>query len=108
MLRQALTDEKLQFDKVTLDAQRAQVTGPNGTHRLTPKESDLLTLFMHHPGQVISRRSLMKVVWETDFLDDTRTLEVHICLLRKKIEANPNRPRYLRTVRGKGYGFGLE
>jgi len=45
-------------------------------------------------------------VWETDFLDDTRTLEVHICWLRQKIEEDPHNPQRLRTVRGVGYRFG--
>lgn len=55
---------------------------------------------MHYPGQVLSRRFLMRRVWETDYTGDTRTLEVHVCWLRKKI----GRER-LRTVRGHGYWF---
>ena len=61
---------------------------------------------MRNPGKVLSRRLLMKEVWETDFLDDTRTLDVHICYLRKKIEEDPYHPHLLRTVRGIGYRFG--
>jgi two-component system phosphate regulon response regulator PhoB len=49
----------------------------------------------------------MKTVWETDFMDDTRTLDVHIRWVREAIEDNPSRPRILTTVRGKGYLFSV-
>ena len=91
---------------LTLDLSRREIEGCNGNNKLTPKECELLALFMSYPGRVLSRKLLMKEVWETDFLDDTRTLEVHICWLRKKIEEDPRNPRRLRTVRGVGYRFG--
>lgn len=49
----------------------------------------------------------MRAVWDTDYTGDTRTLEVHVRWIRKKIENNPSRPKYLRTVRGLGYRFDL-
>jgi DNA-binding response OmpR family regulator len=73
--------------------------------RLRPKEAALLALFLRNPGRVLSRKEIMKQVWDTDHLDDTRTLNVHIRWLRLKIEDNPSRPRLLRTVRGVGYQF---
>lgn len=73
--------------------------------RLTPKQSALLAALMSHPGEVLSRRYLMKHVWKTDYLGDTRTLEVHIRWVREAIEDNPSKPKYLRTVRGVGYRF---
>ncbi len=91
---------------LTLDLARRELKGCNGHNKLTPKECELLALFMSYPGRVLSRKLLMKEVWETDFLDDTRTLEVHICWLRKKIEEDPRKPQRLRTVRGVGYRFG--
>jgi DNA-binding response OmpR family regulator len=75
------------------------------SHALPPKEFCLLETFMRHPTEVLSRRFLMREVWNTDFVGDTRTLEVHVHLVRKKIETDPHRPRYLRTVRGVGYRF---
>ena len=60
---------------------------------------------MSNPGQVLSRKELMKDIWDTDYLGDTRTLYVHIRMLRERIEANPSSPAYLRTVRGIGYRF---
>jgi two-component system alkaline phosphatase synthesis response regulator PhoP len=68
---------------LTLDAANQQVF-VNGTPRhLTPMECRLLTTFIRHAGQVLSRAFLMKEVWDTDYVDDTRTLEVHVCWLRK-------------------------
>ena len=93
---------------LTLHLEAREVKTPRGTHKLTPKECHLLEVLMLHPGKVLTRKLLMKEVWETDFLDDTRTLDVHICWLRKKIEEDPRRPRYIRTVRGTGYRFGVE
>ena len=90
-------------DGVTLDVEHSQVTGPNGVSHLTPLECRLLQILMLHPGQVISRSRLMKEVWETDYLDDIRTLHVHICWLRHKIEDDPSHPRRIITHRGSGY-----
>ncbi len=72
---------------------------------LRPKEASLLAFFMDNPGRVISRQELIKQIWETDYIGDTRTLSVHIRWLRLKIEDDPNKPRFLRTVRGVGYRF---
>jgi len=91
----------------TLDLDRRQLFTGNGAQELTPQLCRLLEVFMRNPEHVLDRRFLMKEVWETDYFGDTRTLEVHICWLRKKVEDNPHRPRYLRTVRGVGYRFSL-
>lgn len=72
---------------------------------LRPKEAALLALFVRNPGRVLSREEIMKEVWDTDYLEDTRTLNVHIRWLRLKIEDNASRPRMLHTVRGVGYRF---
>ena len=63
--------------------------------RLDPMESRLLATLMESPGQVVSRAHLMRTVWQTDFLDDTRTLDVHICWLRRmalRVTAGKFRP----------------
>jgi DNA-binding response OmpR family regulator len=79
----------------------------NGTQvcRLTPKQAHLLEALMRKPGEVLSRRFLMKHVWNTDYLGDTRTLDVHIRWVREAIEQNPSDPQYIHTVRGVGYRF---
>jgi DNA-binding response OmpR family regulator len=73
--------------------------------RLTPKLANLLEEFFRHPNEIISRRQLMQNVWNTDYIGDTRTLDVHIRWLREIIEDNPAKPKILKTVRGKGYVF---
>ena len=97
------TNGALCVDGVTLDVGHSQVTGPNGKCHLTPLECRLLQVLMLHAGQVLSRSRLMKEVWETDYLDDIRTLHVHICWLRRKIEDDPSHPRRIITHRGVGY-----
>lgn len=71
--------------------------------RLRRMEARLLATLLRYPNRYVSRATLMREVWNTEFLDDTRTLDVHICWLRRKIEENPACPRRLMTVRGVGY-----
>ena len=98
-----LTRGVLRVDGMTLEVEHSQVTGPNRVCHLTPLECRLLQTLMLHPDQVISQSRLMKEVWETDYLDDIRTLHVNICWLRRKTEDDPSRPRRLITHRGRGY-----
>lgn len=72
---------------------------------LAPKEFVLLAMFMKHSGEVLPRSFLIREIWDTDYLGDTRMLDVHIRWLRRKIEDEPSAPIYLRTVRGVGYRF---
>ena len=76
-------------------------------HRLTPRQAKLLEVFMRHAGKTLTRRFLMETVWETDYMGDTRTLDVHVRWIRERIEEEPSSPLYLRTVRGIGYRFGV-
>lgn len=78
-----------------------------GETRLTPKQAQLLAEFLRHPNKVLDRRQLMRNVWNTDYVGDTRTLDVHIRWLREAIEDNPSIPRRIVTVRGVGYVFKL-
>ena len=75
------------------------------TSHLRPKEAALLVYFIENPGKVLSRDQIIRDVWETDYIGDTRTLSVHVCWLRMKIEEDPGAPILLRTVRGVGYRF---
>jgi len=90
----------------TLDVE-ARVVTRNGSEprRLRPKECRLLEAFMTHPGQTLTREWLMQHVWDTDFTDDTRTLEVHVSHLRKRIGDSARNSVFLHTVRGVGYRF---
>ncbi len=71
--------------------------------RLTPRLVRLLTVLVEHRGEAVERRELFSQVWETDYTDDTRTLDVHISWLRRALEPDPLHPRFLKTVRGVGY-----
>jgi two-component system alkaline phosphatase synthesis response regulator PhoP len=95
----------LRCGDLALDLRTRALTKGEHLYRLTPKEFLLLKLFMRSPGKVLSHKALMKRVWNTDYLDDRRTLYVHVSWIRKKIEDAPEKPVYLRTVRGVGYRF---
>ena len=97
--------ETMQAGRLTLNLGTRRVNSGSKERRLNPKEFELLKIFMRSPGRVLSRRFLMKKIWKTDYVGDTRTLDVHIHWLRGKIEENPSSPKYLRTVRGVGYRF---
>jgi DNA-binding response OmpR family regulator len=66
-----------------------------------------MEVFMQHPDETLDRKTLMTQVWETDYMGDTRTLDVHVRWIRKAIETDPGKPRYLKTVRGIGYCLDL-
>ncbi len=72
---------------------------------LTPLEFDLLRFLAENEGKVFSRDVLLDKLWGYDYFGDTRTVDVHIRRLRTKIEEDPSNPRYVVTVRGKGYKF---
>jgi DNA-binding response OmpR family regulator len=97
----------LQAGPLTLNVDKRSLHKNQREHRLTPKQAQLLEVLMRHPGQVIRRSELMRKVWETDFLDDTRTLDVHIRWVREAVEDNPSKPRFITTIRGKGYRFAI-
>lgn len=88
-----------------LDLIDRTIIGPAGEARLTGKLFGLLTLLMRHAGEYISRHQIMQEIWHTSYLDDTRTLDVHMSWLRRVIEPDPKKPVYLRTKRGVGYIF---
>lgn len=94
----------LHLDDITLDPQsNLLILKDRPPEHLTPKLAALLKLLMQHAGKVLDRKYLFQQVWETDYVEDTRTLDTHISWLRQKIEPDPQRPRRLRTVRGVGY-----
>jgi DNA-binding response OmpR family regulator len=90
-----------------LNLETQTLTTPWNEKKLTPKLVALMRLFLQHPDQTLERKHIMQQVWETDYVEDTRTLDVHIRWLRKAVEPNPRKPRYLVTVRGVGYRFGI-
>lgn len=102
---ETLPSREIRAGDLALDPVSRTLSKGQNTFHLRPKEAALLAMFMCNPGRVISRREIMKEVWDTDYVDDTRTLSVHVRWLRLKIEDDPGKPRLLRTVRGRGYRF---
>jgi DNA-binding response OmpR family regulator len=98
-------DKVLQVGDIVLNLKQRCVVCGKRESNLTPKQAALLEIFMRHPGEVLTRGFLMKQVWNTDYVGDTRTLEVHIHWLRKAIEEDAGSPALLRTVRRVGYRF---
>ena len=97
------SDKILEAGELQLDLEHHQFRCGEREARLTPRLSSLLEMLMRKPNEVITRNDLFRKVWETDFTDDTRTLDVHISWLRRAIEADPRKPQYLKTLRGVGY-----
>ena len=70
---------------------------------LKPKAFELLAFLVRNPGQVFTRDQLLEHVWGYDFAGETRTVDVHVHWLRAQIEEDPQKPRFLETIRGVGY-----
>jgi DNA-binding response OmpR family regulator len=98
-------DRFLRLPNLIIDRQQYKVLRSGKNYWLTPKEFKLLYLLVDNHDQILKRKTIMQEVWETDYMGDTRTLDVHIRWIREKIEENPSQPRHLITVRGVGYRF---
>ena len=97
--------EPLRFGDVVVDLRRHEATKCGTSLELTAREFRLLAYFARHQGQVVSREALLDSVWEYRHAPLTRTVDMHIAKLRKKIEPEPHAPRFLLTVHGLGYKF---
>ena len=95
----------LTCDELTIDPQKRKVTLKGNKIELTPKEFDLLYLFMCNPGKSYSRENLLNIVWGYEFTGYEHTVNSHINRLRTKIEANLSSPVYILTTWGVGYRF---
>jgi two-component system KDP operon response regulator KdpE len=92
---------------VDLSAKRA-VTAAGDEVRLTPTEWHLLEVLVRYPDRLVTHRQLLQEVWGPRYETETNYLRVHIANLRRKLEPDPSRPRYLRTDPGLGYRFTLD
>lgn len=102
-LTEATAPNILRAGPLELNVVSRVVVSPPGRAHLTPKQCKLLAAFMVRPNQVLSRQALMQDIWDTHYLGDTRTLDVHIRWLRERIETDPMHPTLLVTQRGVGY-----
>jgi two-component system OmpR family response regulator len=105
MVAQAPPDESplISLDNLKINEANRQVTIDDIPLDLTPKEFDLLAYLSRNYGLVFSRQHLLEKVWGYDFAGTTRTVDVHIRWLRKKIETNPANPKRIITIRNIGY-----
>jgi len=90
---------------VRVDRLRHEVRVDGTLVELPPKEFDLLAYLIENAGRVLTRGQLIDEIWGSDYVGDTKTLDVHIRRLRSRIEADPSEPTRIQTVRGVGYRF---
>jgi len=100
-----LTVSTVEAGPVRLDAERHVVTVNSSPVQLPLKEFELLEFLLRNSGRVLTRMQLIDRIWGSDYVGDTKTLDVHVKRLRAKIEPDPASPRHIVTVRGLGYKF---
>ena len=99
------TRDVLKIGAIELNLTTFQATKAGQLLTLRHKEFELLALLMSRAGEAVTRAEIFDQVWGTDWLGDTRTLDVHIRWLRERIEDDPSQPYYIQTVRSIGYRF---
>jgi DNA-binding response OmpR family regulator len=102
----AVSDEKpIRVGGLDLDPAARIATLEGQELELSRKEFDLLAELMRNAGRVVSREDLMSKVWDVNWFGSTKTLDVHIGWLRRKLGDDPGQPRFIETVRGVGFRF---
>lgn len=91
--------------KLRVDSMARSVTIDGEPVELTTKEFELLWLLISNPKQVLTRKQLLNKIWHSDYHGDENTVTVHMRRLREKIESDPSKPLYIKTVWGVGYKF---
>jgi DNA-binding response OmpR family regulator len=99
------TEGPLEVGDVALDTKTHRVTHGDEELDLTVKEFELLRVLLEHAGKVIRRDALVAEVWDPSWFGSTKTVDVHVSALRKKLGDDASAPRYLHTVRGVGFRF---
>ena len=97
--------DAFEFGAVKADFKRGEVRRDGHLLELSARELRLLQYFIERRGEVVSREQLLDAVWDYDSAPLTRTVDMHVAKLRKKIEERPAQPRFLVTVHGQGYKF---
>jgi DNA-binding response OmpR family regulator len=97
--------EAYRFGEVAVDFRRHEASRGGAPLELSPREFQLLAYFVQHRGEVVTRETLLDAVWGYNAIPFTRTVDMHIAKLRKKVEDNPADPRWLVTVHRLGYKF---
>jgi two-component system response regulator RegX3 len=97
--------EAVEVGDVALDPERHEVTIRGEAVSLPLKEFELLTILLENAGRVLTRETLIDRVWGSDYVGDTKTLDVHIKRLRATVEDQPSNPTRIVTIRGLGYKY---
>ena len=100
-----LVPSTLEVGAVRMDVERHVVTIGGDDVRLPLKEFELLEMFLRNSGRVLTRGQLIDRIWGSDYVGDTKTLDVHIKRLRSRIEEDPSQPTRITTIRGLGYRY---
>ncbi|WP_315070742.1 response regulator transcription factor [Actinomyces massiliensis] len=93
----------LSVGRVAMDVERHEVRVDGEIVTMPLREFELLELFLRNPDRVLTRSQIIESIWGSNYVGDTKTLDVHVKRIRAKIEAEPSAPRLLTTVRGVGY-----
>ncbi len=102
---EAFRGDVIEVGDVAVDPERHEVFVRGEQMELPLKEFDLLELLLANAGRVLTRDALIDQVWGSDYVGDTKTLDVHVKRLRSKIEDDPSSPRRIVTIRGLGYKY---
>ncbi|CAN5353726.1 response regulator transcription factor [soil metagenome] len=95
----------LEVGDVRMELDRHEVRSGGEALDLTVKEFEVLRMLLENAGKVVRREQLIREVWDTTWFGSTKTLDVHVSALRKKLDDNPSSPRFIYTVRGVGFRF---
>ncbi|MDU1686811.1 MAG: response regulator transcription factor, partial [Clostridium perfringens] len=95
----------IKFGDVVVNFKTREVTKGTENVELTLKEFELLKLLIKNKGNILTRELLLDKIWGYEYIGETRTVDVHIRHLRKKIESDDKNPQYIQTIRGVGYKF---
>ncbi|WP_069650175.1 response regulator transcription factor [Caloranaerobacter ferrireducens] len=101
--RQERRENVIKIGDITIDVEKHEVTKKGKKIDLTLKEFELLRILSEKRGNVLTRNYLLDEIWGYDYFGDTRTVDVHIRHLRRKIEDDDKNPQYIQTIRGIGY-----
>jgi len=99
------SDERLEAGGLKVDLATKRVTRDGEAVALTPTEFKLLTVLMHHPGEVISAENLVREVWGPQYANEIGFVRRYVWHLRQKVEVDPEDPQYIHNERGFGYRF---
>ncbi|HEX5759056.1 MAG TPA: response regulator transcription factor [Thermoanaerobaculia bacterium] len=102
---QATALDGYRFGELAVDFRRHEATKCGAPLELSPREFQLLAFFIQHRGEVVTRETLLDAVWDYNSIPFTRTVDMHIAKLRKKVEDEPGDPKWIVTVHRLGYKF---